>query len=92
MEEFLIGAGVPAIAVVVYWTVNLIKFTTNYSWKIKRFIPLIAAVLGMLCGLICFYFIPNILPTNNVIVALVSGAASGLSATGFHQIIKQAKK
>ena len=32
------------------------------------------------------------MPTENVVVALVIGGASGLSATGVHQAIKQIKK
>lgn len=32
---------------------------------------------------------PDIIPTSNVLVAIISGGASGLSATGCNQIIKQ---
>ena len=92
MESFLTGASVPAIAAVVYFVAELIKYTTNNSEKAKRAIPLISAVLGVACGLICFYLVPSIIPTDNVVVAAVIGAASGLTATGFNQIIKQAKK
>ena len=92
MEELLTGASVPAIAAVVYFVVELIKFTTGYNETVKRAVPLIAAALGLACGLICFYFVPNIMPTGNVVVALVIGAASGLTATGFNQIIKQSRK
>lgn len=92
MENILTGASVPVIAAVVYFVAELIKYTTNYSEKVKRVIPLISAVLGVACGLVCFYLIPSIIPTDNVVVALVIGAASGLTATGFNQIIKQVKK
>ena len=92
MEELLQIASVPAIAAVVYWIVNLIKYTTKYNEKLLTFIPLISAVLGVACGLIAFFFIPNVLPTDNVFVAVVLGGASGLTATGFNQIIKQLKK
>jgi len=37
---------IPAIATVVYWVINLLKYTFNNSEKFKRFIPLTAAVLG----------------------------------------------
>ena len=92
METILTGASVPAIAAVVYFVVELLKYTTNYKESVKRFIPLISAVLGVACGLVCFYFIPSIIPSDNVVVAVVIGAASGLTATGFNQIIKQVKK
>lgn len=92
MENILTGASVPAIAAVVYFIAELIKYTTNYSEKVKRVIPLISAILGIACGLICFYLVPSIIPTDNAIVAVVIGAASGLTATGFNQIIKQTRK
>lgn len=92
MEELLTGASVPAIAAVVYFVVELIKYTTNNKESVKRAVPLIAAVLGVACGLVCFYLAPSIMPTNNVVVAVVIGAASGLTATGFNQIIKQSRK
>lgn len=92
MENILTGASVPAIAAVVYFIAELIKYTANYNEKVKRSIPLISAVLGIACGLVCFYLIPCIVPADNAIVAAVIGAASGLTATGFNQIIKQVKK
>lgn len=92
MEDMLVGASVPAIAAIVYWLVNLIKYTTNNDERVKKFIPLISSVLGVIFGLICFFLSPNIMPTSNVVVAIVIGAASGLSATGFHQIVKQISK
>lgn len=92
MNELLNVASVPAIVAVVYWIVNLIKYTTKSNEKVLRFIPLISAGLGVLCSLICFFAIPQLLPTNNIVVALVLGGASGLTATGFNQIIKQMKK
>lgn len=92
MNELLNVASVPAIVAVVYWIVNLIKYTTKNNEKVLRFVPLISAGLGVLCGVICFFAVPNLLPTNNIVVALVLGGASGLTATGFNQIIKQMKK
>lgn len=92
MNELLNVASVPAIVAVVYWIVNLIKYTTKYNEKVLRFVPLISAGLGVLCGVICFFSVPDLLPTNNIIVAVVFGGASGLTATGFNQIFKQIKK
>lgn len=92
MEELLNAVSVPAIVAVVYFIAELIKYATKNSEAVLRFIPVIAAGLGAVCGLICFFAIPQIMPANNVVVALVYGAASGLTATGFNQIIKQMKK
>lgn len=92
MGELLQIGSVPAIAAVVYWVVNLIKYTTKYNEKLLTFVPLISAVLGVVCGLVAFFAIPDIMPTDNIFVAVVLGGASGLTATGFNQIIKQMKK
>jgi len=82
---------VPAIASIVYWVINLIKYTVNNNEKFKRFIPLTASLLGMALGVICFYFLPLIIPADNILVAIVIGGASGLTATGAHQMMKQLK-
>ena len=57
--------------------------------KFRRFIPLIACVLGAICGVVAFYFVPGVMDTQNLLVAIVLGAASGLSATGTNQVVKQ---
>ena len=49
-------------------------------------------VLGAICGVIAFYFVPGVIETENVLVAIVIGAASGLSATGTNQAVKQLSK
>lgn len=92
MEDNLSMISVPAIVTVVYWIVALIKYTTNNNEKVLRLCPIIAAGLGIACGVIAFYAIPDIMPTDNIFVAILIGGASGLSATGFNQIIKQAQK
>ena len=83
---------VPAIATIVYWIINLIKYTINYNEKFKRFIPLTAALLGVILGVVCFYGLPTILPTDNLLVAIVIGGSSGLTATGFNQVLKQMRE
>ena len=92
MEDLLTGVSVPAIAAVVYFVIELIKYTVKNNETFMRFIPLLSVVLGVACSVVCYFALPSIVPANNVVVAIVIGAASGLSATGFNQIIKQAKK
>lgn len=92
MEELLNGASIPAIAAIVYWVVNLIKSVTQNNEKVKRLIPLISTGLGIICGVVAFFAVPQIMPTDNIIVALIFGGASGLTATGYHQIFKQQSK
>ena len=90
--EYLELISVPAIATIVYWVMNLIKYAVKDNEKFKRFIPLISAALGAVLGLIAFYAVPSIIPATNVCVAILIGGASGLTATGTNQIIKQLGK
>ncbi len=92
MEQYLNLISVPAIAAVVYWFINIVKHAVGENEKFKRFIPLIAAMLGIVCGIICYYAVPSIIPAENIVVAIVIGGASGLTATGTNQIIKQLGK
>ena len=38
-----------------------------------------------------YYLVPGIVPADNVVVAIIVGGASGLTATGVNQIFKQLK-
>ena len=90
--EYLELISVPAIATIVYWVINIIKYAVQENEKFKRFIPLISASLGAVLGVVAFYALPSIIPADNVCVAILVGGASGLTATGTNQIIKQLTK
>lgn len=91
MDGFLSAISVPAIAALVYWIVNLIKYTAKYNEKLMVYIPLISCVLGVIFGVVAFFIVPEKM-TDNVFFAAIMGGASGLTATGFNQIIKQIEK
>lgn len=90
--EYLELISVPAIATIVYWVINIIKYSVQENEKFKRFIPLISAALGAVLGVVAFYALPSIIPADNVCVAILVGGASSLTATGTNQIIKQLTK
>ena len=90
--EYLELISVPAIATIVYWVMNIIKYAVQDNEKFKRFIPLISAALGGVLDVVAYYAVPSIIPAANVCVALLIGGASGLTATGTNQIIKQLGK
>ncbi|MCX4363133.1 MAG: phage holin family protein [Clostridia bacterium] len=92
MEQYLELISVPVIAAIVYWVINLIKYATKQNEKFMRFIPLVAAALGAVLGIVAYFAVPNIVPAENVFVAILIGIASGLTATGTNQIIKQLGK
>ncbi len=89
MESYLELISVPAIAAIVYWVIAIIKYAVKENETFKRFIPLIAAGLGVVLGVVAYYLVPGIVPADNVVVAIIVGGASGLTATGVNQVIKQ---
>ncbi|HKL73659.1 MAG TPA: phage holin family protein [Clostridia bacterium] len=92
MEHSLTAISVPTITIIVYWIITIIKIAVKNNENFLRFIPLIACVMGAIFGAVAYFGVPNILPTDNIIVAIVLGGASGLSATGTNQIFKQLGK
>ncbi|MCL2621700.1 MAG: phage holin family protein [Firmicutes bacterium] len=89
--DFLNGVAVPFICGLVYILIDILK--PCFSKELNNRIPLIAAVLGATIGVICYYTMHNVITlATNPIGALIIGAASGLAATGTHQIIKQQTK
>ncbi len=83
---------IPAIAAIVYTIIDIVKTACGGDEKFKRFIPLAATVLGAIVGVIAYFFVPGVIETENILVAIVIGAASGLSATGTNQAVKQLVK
>ena len=89
MDAFTEITTIPALAAIVYTIIDIAKTAMGGDEKFRRFIPLIACVLGAICGVVAFYFVPGVMDTQNHLVAIVLGAASGLSATGTNQVVKQ---
>ena len=85
-------ATIPALAAIVYTLIDVTKTALGGDEKFRRFIPLIALVLGALCGVVAFYCVPGVMDTENLLIAIVLGASSGLSATGTNQVAKQLTK
>ena len=80
---------IPALAAIVYTIIDITKTAMGGDEKFRRFIPLIACVLGAVCGIVAFYCVPGVMDTQNLLVAIVLGASSVLSATGTNQVVKQ---
>lgn len=92
MENILEIVSVPVIAALVYGVINLIKYAVKSNEIFMRLIPLISAVLGAGLGIIAYFSLPSIIAADNWLMALLIGSASGLSATGVNQVIKQLGK
>ena len=92
MTNFIEFATIPAIAAIVYTIIDIVKTAVGGTEKFSRFIPLVACALGAVIGVVCFYCVPGVMETSNILFAIVLGAASGLSATGTNQAVKQLVK
>ena len=92
MTNFTEFVTIPAIAAIVYTIIDVTKTALGSNEKFTRFIPLIACALGAILGTVSFFFVPGVMETSNILVAIVIGAASGLSATGTNQAVLQLTK
>lgn len=79
---------IPVITAIVYAFIEILKTATQNPDGLKRFIPLIACGLGIVCSMVAFFGVPDVLPTDNAIIAGVLGAASGLASTGIYENVK----
>lgn len=83
-------ASVPVIMTVVYGFVSIYKDLVNGKAEIcMKLIPLIACLLGIGLGVLGFYLAPGVIPAEDLLTAIMIGAASGLGATGANQVFKQ---
>ncbi len=96
MSEYLNSVSIPVIVTIVYVVIDLIKTTIapyqKLSEKLSHFYPLLAVALGIITAAIMFYAVPDSISTTNLLVALAIGAASGLTAVGTNQVVKQIAK
>ena len=86
---------VPVIVSLVYSIIEIYKkIIEKYSIykKLVRLVPIISGMLGIIAGIVCYYVLPQLIPAQDVLTAILVGGASGLSATGCHQIFKQLNK
>lgn len=81
MPEFATVAGITVICF-------LIGIAVKASPLDDKFIPIIVGVCGAALGVAGLFTMPAF-PVDNVIDAVAVGIASGLAATGLHQIGKQ---
>ena len=84
---------IPAIVAVVYAIMAIYKRTVSGQATIwTNLIPMWGALLGAILGCIVFCASPELIPADNVLLAIIIGMASGLSATGVNQVGKQLKQ
>ena len=79
---------IPIIVVICYIAITAIKSTKLDS----RWYPLISCGIGILVGVAMHLVLPDLIGATSMVVAIVSGAVSGLAATGSNQVLKQLMK
>ena len=90
MESALEIISVPVIAGIVYFVMAVYKTLVKNAPAIwTSLIPVWAAVLGIALGLVAYFLVPEVMPAENALVAVLVGLASGLGAVGIHQVGKQ---
>ncbi len=89
MEQYIEVISVLTIVAIVYTIIEVLKQTTNKNEKFLKFVPLVSLTIGVVCGVVAFFAVPGYLETSNIVIAIVIGGASGLSATGTNQVFKQ---
>lgn len=90
--ENLTAMSVPIIVSVVYALIGVITKAVNNNEKFKRFIPLLALIIGAIIGGVLFVFEPTLIGAESGFSAVLIGGASGLAATGTDQVVKQLTK
>jgi len=87
-------ASAPIIVLGVYLLIETYKlvFVRGNNSFASNLIPCIAVLLGMVFSMVAFYLAPEFMPTDNLLMAIIIGIISGLSATGLNQIYKQFTK
>ena len=93
MENALEVVTVPVIAAIVYGVMAVYKQLRAEKPAVwTSLIPVWAGVLGIALGVAAYFLVPEAMPADNVLSAVLLGLASGLSATGLDQVYKQIKK
>lgn len=94
MEELTSFASVPAIMAVTWLG------TSAYGWaiadaegkpksrKADAFKPILAALIGMLLGILTYYQNPEVIHSDNVLAAAANGITSGLASAGIRNMKK----
>lgn len=81
-------SAIPVIVVICYMVITAIKST-----KIEgKWFPLISCALGAIIAAGMFYVLPEFIEAASLTAAVISGAVSGLAATGTNQAFKQLMK
>ena len=89
MNTDFYAIGIPAVVMLVYGIVEILKLCMGDSDNVKRFYPAIAGAVGMVCNVVLFFSAPEMAAADDVVTAALWGLCSGLSATGMNQLVRK---
>ncbi len=93
MENAVEIVTIPVIVAIVYGVMAVYrKLVADKAAVWTSLIPVWAAILGTVLGVVAFYLVPECMPAENILMAVLIGLSSGLTATGADQIYRQIKK
>lgn len=88
-EIFETISAVPAITVLCLLVAQVVKLFAPLD---NKHLPALCGVVGLLLGIACFIWLPDILHKQNIVAAAATGIVSGWAATGINQVVKQYTK
>lgn len=80
---------IPIIIVVCYMVGEIIKVIFEKQTKVKKVIPFVLGLLGLMLGVLIYLTNKELIQTTNIWDSMLIGSISGLSATGTNQIVKK---
>lgn len=82
----------PAIVIIAYVLCEVAKVTFMKSKKARKLLPVLATTLGIIAGVLLYFFYPQGIGSFNILEAIATGGLSGLAATGCNQLYNKIRK
>ena len=82
----------PTIIVICYMVGEIIKVVFENKPKVKKTIPFIMGLLGLILGVAIFYTNKELIQTTNIWDSMLIGSISGLCATGTNEVLNKIKE
>lgn len=82
----------PSLVVLFYIFAEIAKKTFLKTDEKRKLIPVICASIGVVVGILLFFFSPETLGVSGLLDSIATCAVSALAATGCNQLYKQISK
>ena len=89
MNEYIELVCVPVMTSSIYWIMATLKFAFKNNAIFLRLVPLLSLILGAIMGAVLFYVVPDMIMSENIVIAILMGGSSGLTSIGAEELIKK---